>query len=161
MYVHRRLLKWINDARGAYPNLEVHLSNRTGTKTDAANALLSVRCLHNLCSHSSLGRLCVSHVNIRGLYCQHLSIMAWEQCCYFSEQTLGRDKSALSTYVCHIFDKIIAFLPLWCHLRGRMQPHTHKLLLLLLFLCFQPHDIKRPCRMRWRGTHVWQTSEYL
>lgn len=44
---------------------------------------------------------------------------------FYSGETLGKEQSASSTCVCHISDKLIAFLALWCHLRSRMQQHTH------------------------------------
>lgn len=173
-YIYTGLLKWINDACGGYPNIELNLSDRASTKTDAVDALIRVRCLHKVCSHSSLGSVCVSQIRIRSHHCPHPSslkirllkvpisgliqhVRTQTQSVIFPSTHLVKDKSAFCTNVCHISDKIITFLALWCHLRGGIQPHTP----LLTLLCFHPRDIKQPHCMRWEGTHVQPISDHL
>lgn len=149
------LLEWINDACGGYPNIELHLSDRATTKTEAVDALIRLRCLHNVCSHSSLGSLCFSLIRIMGHHCPHLSIIstdkaaegthqwshsACEDSCYFSKHTLGQRQKSIQ-HVCQLSDKLITFLAPWCYLRGGIEPHTHTTMLIYSYV-FHSHDVE-------------------
>lgn len=63
------LLKWINDDCEGDPNIEHHLSHTANTETETVHALIRVRRLHGVCSHSSLGSLCVSQIRIMNHQC--------------------------------------------------------------------------------------------
>lgn len=127
-------------ACGSYPNIEPHLSDRAGTKTETVDALIRVRRLHSVCSHSSLGSLCFSQIRITS---PHLTIISIDKAAegthqwshsacvdsdttllFFLSTNLVKDKKRIQ-HVCHLSDKLIASLALWCYLRGRTQPHTH------------------------------------
>lgn len=131
------------------------------------DALIRVRCLHNVCSHSSLGSLCFSQIRITDHHCPHLTIISKDKAAegthqwshsvcadsdttllFFQAHTWSKTK-AHSAHVCHLSDKIIAFLALWCYLRGRTLPHTP--LPLLLFPTTWLHDLGKSTCL----TSIW------
>lgn len=59
---------------GKYPNIDFHLSDRTSAKAEAVEVLIRVRCLHNVCSHTSLGGLGFSQIRIMCHQCPHVAI---------------------------------------------------------------------------------------
>lgn len=106
------------------------------------DALLRVRRVLCVCSHSSLGSLCFSLIGIMGLRCPHLTISSTDKAAEgtfkWSHSTCADPVTGLlvlqahtrlktkahSAHLCHFSDMLITALALWCYLRTNMRPHT-------------------------------------
>lgn len=60
----------------AEPNIDLYLSDTASAKTEAVDVLIRGRCLHNVCSHFSLGGLGFSQIRIMCHHCPHLAIIS-------------------------------------------------------------------------------------